>query len=196
MAFVKVDQGSVESSSKTELTAELVRRLLDYNSETGELRWKARTPDLFEDDINRTAYDTCRLWNTRYAGRAAGHRASEGYLRLSIFNRRYLGSRLIWLIVTGKLPINLIDHRDGNQRNDRFDNLREATYSQNNTNRRPQIEGRLKGAVFYLPLNKWTSSICKDGKSKRLGYFDTEEEAHAAYCEAARTHHGEFARIA
>jgi len=40
----------------------------------------------------------------------------------------------------------------------------------------------------------WQAQILFDSKYKYLGRFDTPEEAHAAYCEAAATHHKDFAR--
>ena len=43
--------------------------------------------------------------------------------------------------------------------------------------------------------NRWTSQIFNQGKTQRLGYFNSDIEAARAYDEAARTLHGERAKV-
>lgn len=100
--------------------------------------------------------------------------------------------------MTGQIPVEQIDHIDMNKANNRFVNLREATRSENYRNRTRYSNNKsgFKGVCFYPPTNKWTAQITHLRKAKRIGYFDTPEEAHAAYCKAAQRLHGEFARTA
>lgn len=101
-------------------------------------------------------------------------------------------------MVTGNDPADsLIDHIDGNPHNNKFANLRIATSRQNQCNqkiRRDNTSG-LKGVSWDSKRNKWQAGIQIDGKRIALGRFSTKEEAYAAYCEAARRLHGEFARL-
>ncbi len=48
---------------------------------------------------------------------------------------------------------------------------------------------------FHQRRGKWASSICVDYQQKHLGYFETADEAHAAYCIAAAQYHGEYANF-
>ena len=93
-----------------------------------------------------------------------------------------------------------IDHIDGNPSNNAIANLRLATSSQQKQNKRVQSNNRsgLKGAFYHACRKgkKWRSQIKVGDKLIFLGYFHTPEEAHAAYCEAAREYFGEFARTA
>lgn len=91
------------------------------------------------------------------------------------------------------------DHIDGNGLNNCRDNLRPATYMQNAHNRREYVNNSsgYKGVYWSKKMQKWAAKICANGKQKHLGLFDTPEEAHAAYCEAAASSefHGEFANF-
>jgi hypothetical protein len=77
------------------------------------------------------------------------------------------------------------------------DNLRSATPSQNTCNRKINSNNTsgYKGVSWYYPTGKWRAVIQVEGKQLRLGYFNTKEEAYAAYCEAALKYYGEFARL-
>jgi hypothetical protein len=116
------------------------------------------------------------------------------YRRIGIFGKLYLEHRLAWLYMTGELPIE-VDHKDGNGVNNKFKNLRSATTPQNRANSRKSVKNTsgFKGVSFYVGRGKWVAEIQFNGKRKRLGYFDTPEEAHKAYCVAADKVHGEFA---
>lgn len=94
------------------------------------------------------------------------------------------------------LPSEQVDHKDLNTLNNRRENLRLATGGQNQRNKgrlRSNTSG-FKGVYFCKRDNKWRATIHKDSKRFCLGSFNTPEEAHDAYCKAAKELHGEFAR--
>ncbi len=89
-----------------------------------------------------------------------------------------------------------VDHKNLNRLDNRKENLRFATKSQNQWNRglsRANKTGFKR--VFRHPHGRYSSSIGVFGKTIYLGMFSTPEEAHAAYVEAAKKHHGDFCRI-
>ena len=89
-----------------------------------------------------------------------------------------------------------VDHIDGNSLNNRRSNLRLCSRSENmrNTKLRSDNTSGLKGAFWDAYTGRWIAAIGVNGKFKNLGRFDTAEEAHAVYCEAANEHFGEYAR--
>jgi hypothetical protein len=178
------------------LTAEAVRQLLDYDPATGLFRWKARTPEMFAG--RKYSKDReCSRWNARYAGYIAGSVENDGYLAIKIDGKKHKAHRLAWLFMTGAWPIDEIDHIDRIRTNNAFGNLRESTRNGNAWNKGRQINNTsgFKGVSYYKRYNKYMASIRVNRKQINLGYFTTPEAAHAAYCRAAREHHGEFARF-
>lgn len=92
----------------------------------------------------------------------------------------------------------LVDHRDGDGLNNQRSNLRICTHVENLRNSRRLIKSGtgFKG-VYRTPNGKrFTASLRFNGEYRYLGSFDTAEQAHAAYCEAASRLFGEFARAA
>ncbi len=88
------------------------------------------------------------------------------------------------------------DHRDGNGLNNRRNNLREATRTQQVHNRGSagSTTSRYRG-VFWVPKRgKWCAKCTIAGKRRYLGHFDSEEEASAVYEHVAKIIHGEFYR--
>lgn len=88
------------------------------------------------------------------------------------------------------------DHRDGNTLDNRKKNLRKATKSQNGMNKGTQRNNKsgLKGVTWHARTGMWRADIGANGIAKTLGYFPFKEEAHEAYCAAAKIMHGEFFR--
>ena len=107
-------------------------------------------------------------------------------------------------------PNILVDHKDGNGLNNQRNNIRICNRSQNAANKKPK--NKYLGVRFHIARKKyisrktgelklmndkggWMAIICKDGKYKNLGRFQTEEAAAKAYNEAAIKYHGEFANL-
>jgi hypothetical protein len=159
------------------LTHARLRELLHYEAKTGEFRWLKR--------VSRPVK----------AGDVAGMLHTDGYRRIRVKGRDYRAHHLAWLYMTGKWCPVFIDHRDGNPSNNRWDNLRRATPSQNGANRRMYRNNKcgLKGVVRNH-VGRWCATICKNGRNRHLGTFSTPQDAHAAYVAAARKLFGEFAR--
>ena len=91
-----------------------------------------------------------------------------------------------------------VDHISGDTLDNRKVNLRICTKQNNSCNRKLYINNTsgYKGVCYRKDIGKWRASIDFNNKRIRLGYFNTPEEAHTAYCEASKKYHGEFGRIA
>lgn len=92
----------------------------------------------------------------------------------------------------------LVDHINGNGLDNRKDNIRFASHSQNQANVKPKTNkmySNLKGVSFYKQCNKWMSTITVSGKRIYLGVFTTDVAAHEAYKNASIKHFGEFSLV-
>jgi len=105
--------------------------------------------------------------------------------------------RVIWCYMTGKWPSQQIDHIDGNPKNNKWNNLRLATNTQNSRNSAKPINNTsgYKGVSFVARLNKYRATIMIDRKSLHLGCFSDPKDAAQAYNEAAKKYFGEFALL-
>lgn len=160
-----------------ELTQELLKSLIAYKPDTGELVWLV---------------DRNGRGGKVKPGVLAGGIDKKGYVTLVINHKRYAGHRLAWLWMTGAWPEGSIDHKDRNPANNKWSNLRQATHRQNMMNRmqKPGKSGLPRGV--YMQRGRLYSHIGGGKNYKYLGSFKSVEEARAAWLEEAAARGGEF----
>jgi hypothetical protein len=90
----------------------------------------------------------------------------------------------------------MVDHIDRNPLNNTRSNLRPATNSQNQANRRQSVRktSRYKGVFWRKDAGKWQAWIRRNRIGRSLGFYLSETEAALAYDRAAVEEWGEFAR--
>lgn len=162
---------------------ELLLNLFSYNPESGEIRHRQRGADMFKPG-NTSSGANCDSWNRKYAGQPAGMRNPNGYLSIRVADGRvFRAHRIIWKMMTGNDP-NVVDHINGNTRDNRWLNLRSVTHSVNCRNASKRVDNTTGSAgIFYCPHLKrkpWRVRITVDRKNRNLGYFSTFEEALSA----------------
>src|SRR5579859_378926 len=98
-----------------------------YDADSGLLFWKARDASQIPNDLARNG------WNAKYSGQVASC-VFRKVVAVKIDGSRFKVHRVIWKLMTGKEP-DLIDHRNRNPLDNRWENLRTATNGQNCMNR-------------------------------------------------------------
>ena len=90
----------------------------------------------------------------------------------------------------------LVDHINGDTKDNRRRNLREATHTQNMQNRKRHSGSvsKFKGVWHDPRRGVWRAQISSNGERIQLGSFRDEVRAAKQYDRAARLFHGEFAR--
>lgn len=93
-------------------------------------------------------------------------------------------------------PQDQIDHINMIRDDNRIENLREATASENKFNQMPQRNNShgSKGVAWDALKQRWVARIMVHGKRMKIGRYRTREEAARAYAGAAEKLAGEFAR--
>jgi hypothetical protein len=103
---------------------------------------------------------------------------------------------LVWIWHNGVIPAGYeVDHRDRGTLNDRIENLRLATRSQNCINRRIHSNNTTgyKGVYWHKRDAVWYVRVSVENVGRHLGNFDTFEDAVACRDKWVAEHHGEFA---
>lgn len=133
-----------------------------------------------------------RHWKIR-GGYVCHHCTQNGRKGLCFIHRIILERIIGRILIKGEV----VDHIDGNPLNNHRSNLRLASIKENvrNSKKPKNNTSGFKGVSWHDRAQKWRARIFVDRRQIHLGYFDTPEEAHKAYMEAAKELHGEFARF-
>jgi len=129
-------------------------------------------------------------------GEICGYRGPNGYLRVKINYKPFMVHRVIWAMVHGAWPKEMIDHINGARDDNRLENLRDATCSENLWNQgiAKNNKSGVKGVSWSAQNQKWKAVVKFKRKPNFIGYFNTLEDADAAIREAREKLHGQFAR--
>ena len=112
-------------------------------------------------------------------------KAHGGYRRVG----NELAHRVAWRLMTGEDPGHLyVDHINGDRADNRWENLRLVTPQQNAWNR------KAKGYTYIERRNQYRAGTYHRGSYILIGYFDTEEDAAAAYAAKVFELRGNYCR--
>lgn len=154
------------------LTQAKLKRLLDYNLETGLFLWK----------ISKSGIKNIK----------AGTLNSKGYIKIVINGKQYFAHRLAWMYVYGEFPNFQLDHINGIKSDNRISNLRIAEKSINNEN---LLKCKSTNKSGYLGVTKrkgfddFRADIRVNKKKIYLGIYKDAESAYFAYLQAKRKYH-------
>lgn len=167
---------------------DVLSEIFTYEPDTGMLRWRKRYGD----------NPGIAIFNGTHAGKPAGSHHQGGYMQVSFMcggvKIKALVHRVCFFMHYGFEPPE-VDHVNGDRKDNRAENLREATSSENHCNRSVVVsKSRLKGVYTHRCTGKFFSQIVKHKKTIYLGIFEKEVDAAIAYDAAAERLHGEFAR--
>jgi len=117
-------------------------------------------------------------------GTKAGSIDGKGYSHINFDGKFYRSHRVAWFLYYGEWPKGVIDHINGDKLDNRITNLRDTTLLGNSLNRssNKNAVSKLKGVSRHTH-GRWQAQTKVNGKSYHLGLFDTEAEAHKAYCD-------------
>lgn len=189
--------------AKQELpTPALLRKLIDYNPQTGQMVWRNRDMSFFNSG-RKSAQHCCRVWNSRFSGKQAGSYTNPtGYGEISVLGTPLLLHRVAWAHYYGEWPLDglHIDHINHDRADNRIANLRLVSRkgNQRNLSLRSDNTTGVSGVRFDKTANKskpWIVRIQIGGKPKHLGCFASLEEAKdvrdkAALLEGYHANHG------
>lgn len=149
------------------------------------------------------AYDpsiggSCLVWiksvpGSKGKGFMAGCKGSSGYWKIGLFGKDYQAHRIVFALVTNQDPQTHIDHINGIRDDNRIENLRITTNNhldnqQNLKKYKTNVSG-YTGVSWNKHAKKWSAYINYKRKKNHLGYFDTEQQAYAAYLQMKQELH-------
>lgn len=155
-------------------SATVLRRLLELRSD-GTLVWKERGIEDCPSEADR------KRFNKQHAGRPAlTALAPNGYRVGLLFQKNCFAHKVVFKMVHGYEP-DQVDHINGIKADNRPENLRAATHTQNMRNAKLRRDNKsgVVGVRWCSKKNGWVATIgLGEGKGKKwLGLFKNKEAA-------------------
>lgn len=132
-------------------------------------------------------------WKGKVGDEAGTSTRKDGRRIIQVCGKRFFTHQIVWLMFHDSLPDTTIDHKDRDCTNNKIENLRSATRSEQQVNKRlsSQNTSGYRGVSFrkQVKAKPWRATV----GDIHLGYYATAEEAARAYDEKALEVYGEFA---
>lgn len=176
-------------------TYETALLFFEYDKEEGGVRWKKRTPDMYQVSYNPQR--DCKYFNTKYAGKQVGSAIRREQTKTPNFLAKWKGvnfkfwdprngstsprtyiHRLVWLMEYGYWPKQPIDHINGDPLDNHVENLRMVD-SKANAQNKAMSRNNTSGytGVRRTPSGKYRADITVGGEVIYLGVFSNKEAA-------------------
>lgn len=168
------------------LTHRMLLETFWYDYVNGGLIWRER----------KGLKGKAKTFNTRFANTKAGNKLHTGYVAINHHGVDFLEHQLVFFYFYGYVP-EIIDHVDTKRDNNRIENLREATVSQNMWNtpgNKHKKSGLPKGVFHHGNNGRFKAQIMANRKLYTKGGFVTVEDAVAWLNKMREVLHGGFGR--
>lgn len=173
-------------ANPSHLTPEVLRQLLRYDPETGDIFWMPRDAGFYSHP-NRDSL--AKRWNAQFAGRAALiHVGEHGYRYGAVLGRKVKAHRAAWALHFGAWPRGVIDHINGDRIDNRIANLRDTDHVGNGRNAKRSTANTSghTGVSWCAIQAKWKVQIRDRGRKVTVGRYSSLAEAVSARDRANR----------
>lgn len=162
-------------SDRPPLTQARLKELLHYDPETGVFTWRVAR-------------------GSAPAGRRAGGPVSYGYRGIRVDSVLHREHRLAWLYVRGEVPTCDIDHANRDRSDNRWNNLRLASRSDNLLNQGASSRNTSghRNVAWDHRAGRWRVEAQVRGRRTYLGAFSVLSEAVARAERWRAENHGAF----
>lgn len=144
-----------------------LRQRLRYEADTGKLYW-------------REYPHAPSKWNMRWAGKEAGSKGGSRRYSHIILNYQTLKThRVAWVLHHGTWPVGQIDHINHVRNDNRIENLRDVSLTENRRNhsRSKANTSGVTGVTYCKRTGKWLGQLQVDRRNVLFSRFDTMQEA-------------------
>ena len=117
-------------------------------------------------------------------GQSAGFSDRLGYRCVRLERKVYMVHRIIFAMEKGAFPKGQIDHINGIKSDNRIENLRDVSASQNQrsfSTPRKNTTSKFRGVCKRKSNSRFVATLKVKGKKIHIGYFDNENEAAIAW---------------
>ena len=157
-----------------------MEQLFSLDSQTGKLFW-LKPPKRHPDLIGKEA--GCAVTSRK-----------KSYWTIQVNGKKIKRGKIVFYMTHGFWPKPCIDHINGNSLDDRPENLRQATITENAWNHKNRARSiDLPMGVRYTSYGKFQARISFNKQQIHLGVFETKEEAQQSYLSKRKELYGQFA---